>query len=494
MEASRTGPEARPQNATGVAVQTVNLPAAPPPAVPAAWLAVLLTIGLAVETLGRGPAAWAFDLTRHNIPVEQILDGGPPKDGIPALSAPATVPAERAAFLRPTDRVVGVRVGDAARAYPLAILNWHEAVNDTLGGTPILVTYCPLTDSAVVFDRVVEDRIEEFGVSGRLYLSNVLLYDRRSESLWSQLGSQAVTGERTGTELEARPTTVTTWGEWARTHPLTTVLSDATGYERDYRRDPYASYHRAPGPAFPIEGMDARLPAKARVLGLRLRRVSRAYPIAELARVGRVEDVVSGTPVVVAYDAGQGSATVTDARTGRFLPATSVYWFAWSGFHPDTAVWGNPQPPTPMRPPGVPVGTADGSAAIDIVRHRAYWTSLLELVHRVVGDAAEAPKLLVIRGELRNVSSRPLHHVELIYELLDDAGTVVASKRGFNFAGEALRPVEGDQMVVGPNVRILDATAPVMPGDVDVFRMIFISDEIPAFAAYRVRIISAPRQ
>ena len=433
------------------------------------------------------------DAAQH-IPLEQILDGGPQKDGIPALSAPAAVVAERATFLRPTDRVVGVRVGDAARAYPLAILNWHEAVNDTLGGTPILVTYCPLTDSAVVFDRVVENRIEEFGVSGRLYLSNVLLYDRRSESLWSQLGNQAVTGERTGTELEALPATVTTWETWVRVHPRTTVLSDATGYERDYRRDPYASYHRAPSAAFPV-GMDDRLQAKARVLGLRLRRASRAYPIAELARVGRVEDVVSGTPVVVAYDAGQGSATVTDALTGRPIPATAVYWFAWSAFHPDTAVWGNPQPPpTPMRPPGVPVGTADGSAAVDIVRHRAYWTSLLGLVHRVVGDAAEAPKLLVIRGELRNVSARPLHHVELVYELLDGAGAVVASERGFNLAGEALRPVEGDQMLVGPHVRILGATAPVMPGDVDAFRMIFISDEIPAFATYRVRVIGAPRQ
>ena len=147
-----------------------------------------------------------------------------------------------------------------------------------------------------------------------------------------------------------------------------------------------------------------------------------------------------------------------------------------------------------MRPPGAPIGTADGNAAIDIIRHRAYWTSLLGLVHRVVGDAAEAPKLLVIRGELRNLSSHPLHHVELVYELLDGAGAVMASERGFNFAGEALRPVEGDQMLVGPNVRILDATAPVMPGDVDAFRMIFISDEIPAFASYRVRIIGAQQQ
>jgi hypothetical protein len=441
------------------------------------------------------PAAWAFDLTRHNIPVELILDGGPPKDGIPALSTPAAVVAERAMFMRPTDRIVGVRIGKAARAYPIAILNWHEAVNDTLGGTPILVTYCPLTDSAVVFDRVVEGRLEEFGVSGRLYLSNVLLYDRRTQSLWSQLGGQAVAGEQTGTELRVLPATLTTWGDWARANPRTTVLSDATGYERDYRRDPYASYHRAPGLAFPVGSLDGRLPAKARVLGLRLRRNSRAYPITELARVGRLEDMVSGTPVVVAYDATQERATVTDARTGHPLPATSVYWFAWSAFHPDTTVWGNAQPPpTPARPPGAPGGTADGSIAVDIVGHRAYWTSLLGLVHRVVGDAAEAPKLLVIRGELRNVASRPLHHVELVYELLDDAGTVVASERGFNVAGESLRPVEGDQQLAGPNLHILDTTAPVMPGDVDAFRMIFISDEIPAFARYRVRVVSAPQE
>ena len=140
-------------------------------------------IALAVAFLlpdGSEGGGGGFDLSRHSIDPDQILSGGPPKDGIPAILAPEFVPASAADFLRETDRVVGLLIGNEAKAYPIKVLNWHEVVNDKLGKTPIAVTYCPLTGSAVVFERLVGDDTLSFGVSGRLYESNVLIYDHQS--------------------------------------------------------------------------------------------------------------------------------------------------------------------------------------------------------------------------------------------------------------------------------------------------------------------------
>lgn len=451
---------------------------------------LLLTV-FAVQPGG----ALGFNMTRHNVPVEEILSGGPRKDGIPALRAPRVVAAAAATFLHPADRVVGVTADGAARAYPLAILNWHEAVNDTLGATPIVVTYCPLTDSAVVFERVVDGRLNNFGISGLLYQSNVLLYDERTDSLWSQLAEHAVAGEMTGSELRPVASTVTTWADWQRAHPQTTALSTDTGHDRDYTRDPYASYRRRPEALFPVSRTDARLPAKERVLGLRLRGVSRAYPLAQLARAGRIEELVSGTAVTIDYDPAVDRAVVTASASGAQLPATTVYWFAWVAFHPDTTVWGTDLPAPASRPPAaaVPSGSVVGTGAVEIVTHRAYWTSLLGVIHRVVGDAAQAPTLLVIRGDLRNTSAHPLHHVVLVYELLDDAGTVVAAEHGYNLSAEALRQ-NADQPVLEGDVgmTVVDNTPLIMPGGTDPFRMILVSDEIPRFARYRLRVLAAP--
>jgi Protein of unknown function (DUF3179) len=441
-------------------------------------------------------SAFGFDMTRHNVPVEEILSGGPRKDGIPALRAPRVVAPVDASFLHPADRVVGVAADGAARAYPITILNWHEAVNDTVGAQPIVVTYCPLTDSAVVFERTVDGRLTNFGISGLLYQSNVLLYDARTDSLWSQLAEHAVAGEMTGSELRPVASTVTTWADWQRAHPQTTVLSSDTGHERDYTRDPYTSYRRQPVAAFPVGRTDARLPSKERVLGLRLRRVSRAYPLAQLAHAGQVRDLVSGTAVTIDYDPALDRAIAIDSASGRQIPATVLYWFAWAAFHPETSVWGADLPvPTPRTlAPADLAGSAAGNAAVEIVTHRAYWTSLLGLAHRVVGDAAQAPKLLVIRGDLRNASEHPLHHVVLLYELLDDSGTVVAAEHGYNLSGEALRQ-NADQPILEGDVgmTVVENTPLIMPGDTDAFRMILVSDEIPAFISYRVRVVAAPR-
>jgi hypothetical protein len=173
-------------------------------------------------------ACLGFDTTRHSVPLSQILSGGPPKDGIPAIMAPRLVAASAATFLRGGDAVIGVTEAGVAKAYPVRILNWHEVVNDQIAGVPIVVTYCPLTASAVVYDRAPRGAPLTFGVSGRLYQSNVLIYDYQTESLWSQLKEEALTGSFTGTALRAFPSVVTTWADWQSTHPQTLVLSPDT--------------------------------------------------------------------------------------------------------------------------------------------------------------------------------------------------------------------------------------------------------------------------
>lgn len=218
----------------------------------------------------------AFDLRNAIIPKNEIRSGGPPKDGIPALTNPAVIRARDAAYLNATDRVAGVAIGEEARAYPLKILNYHEVVNDRLGAVPIAVTYCPLCDSVVVFDRRDQPAggarggVLEFGVSGLLYNSNVLTYDRggRPESLWSQLAAQGVSGPGAKRDLKTLPVELTSWQDWHRRHPSTTVLSERTGHARNYQVNPYQAYFAGRNLMFPARPMSNRLPAKIPVLGV----------------------------------------------------------------------------------------------------------------------------------------------------------------------------------------------------------------------------------
>ena len=143
--------------------------------------------------LGRTPTT-GFDLKKHNVPLDQIVDGGPGKDGIPAILTPRFVPAGEATFLQDADRVLGLTLGAEAKAYPIKILNWHEIVNDTVSGTAVVVTYCPLCGTGIAFDATVQGSLYTFGVSGLLYQSDLLMYDHQTESLWSQISMHAVAG------------------------------------------------------------------------------------------------------------------------------------------------------------------------------------------------------------------------------------------------------------------------------------------------------------
>ncbi len=281
-----------------------------------------------------------FDVSTATISISDIHSGGPPKDGIPALTSPEMLPAARVGYLTPNDRVVGVSIGGKARAYPLRILNWHELINDRVGGVPVLVTYCPLCDSAVVFDRRVDGTAREFGVSGLLYNSNVLMYDRgsRSPSLWSQLAAKAVAGPYVGRSLKSVPAELVKWSQWKKTHPNSVVMSTNTGHRRPYDRNPYGAYFSQDTLMFPVSRSSSHKP-KDPVLGVwTARGDAKAYRLADLGNSSRViNDVIAGKPIQLQYDAGQRTLRVVKAHPD--LQWAYAFWFAWYAFRPDTDVW-----------------------------------------------------------------------------------------------------------------------------------------------------------
>lgn len=280
-----------------------------------------------------------FDLKKLTVPREEVRRGGPPKDGIPALTQPKFVAAAEASFLKGTDRVAGVSIDDDARAYPLAILNYHEIVNDVVAKTPVAVTYCPLCDSVALFDRRTPLGEREFGVSGLLYNSNVLMYDRKGkpESLWSQLRTRGVSGPAADQALKVLPVELTTWEDWRSRHPTTRVLSTTTGHNRDYSRDPYAGYFDSPQLMFPAQPSSDRLPLKTRVLGVWTDQVARAYPLSAFSRERTtLKDNLGGKQITLTYNADAHSLRVSQADEG----VNWVYslWFAWYAFRPETEV------------------------------------------------------------------------------------------------------------------------------------------------------------
>jgi hypothetical protein len=309
---------------------------AKPPRIALALL--LVAVGAAVM------AENAFDLRRSLVPADEIHAGGPSRDGIPALTDPKFVPAAKADFLSPEDRILGLHLGGEARAYPIGILNWHEIVNDRIGGRAVAVTYCPLCGTGVAFDALHDGRRLEFGVSGLLYNSDVLLYDRQTESLWSQIKKQAVTGPMKGQRLSALPMTDTTWRAWRKAHPRTLVLSTDTGHSRDYSRDPYAGYAQERGLYFPVSARSKRYHPKERVLGLEIDGTFKAYPFAELSKHGGgdMRDRVNGRNLLVSFDPINESATAYDDK-GYQLPAITGFWFAWYAFHPQTEIFTAPR-------------------------------------------------------------------------------------------------------------------------------------------------------
>lgn len=284
-----------------------------------------------------------FDLKNATIPKAEILGGGPPKDGIPAITRPKFVAGRKAKYLKKSDRVIGVVIDGKARAYPLRILNYHEAVNDRIGKIAFAVTYCPLCDSAVVFDRRGPDGVMEFGVSGLLYNSNVLLYDRQkkgTESLWSQVMARGVTGPAAKRSADVLPVELTTWADWLGRYSDSKVLSTDTGYRRNYSRSPYGGYFKSDRLMFPVSKSDKRLKNKVRVLGVWTDRAARAYPVTEFRKSAsphELDQVLDGHAFSLSYNPQAGSLRVVKADKG--LRVLYAFWFAWYAFHPETELY-----------------------------------------------------------------------------------------------------------------------------------------------------------
>lgn len=280
-----------------------------------------------------------FDLREALIPMNEIISGGPPRDGIPAIDHPKFTVAAEADYLKAFDRVLGIVRNGIAKAYPIRILNWHEIVNDKFGDEPVVITYCPLCGSGVAYLAIVGGEPRTFGVSGLLYNNDVLLYDRETESLWSQILSRAVSGHSKRSELQMIPLLYTTWADWKKRHPESVVLSTNTGFSRDYGRDPYGGYEESERIMFPLAHRDNRYNAKEVVLGVEVNDKYIAFPFSELEKAASpVKRKFNGTELIVNFDAFHESASVTNTA-GEVIPGIILYWFAWVAFHPDTEVF-----------------------------------------------------------------------------------------------------------------------------------------------------------
>jgi len=339
----------------------------------------------------------ALDDRRHPdfpdplIDPDEIVSGGPPPDGIPPIDEPNFQPASDVDWLDDDEPVLSLTVGAETRAYPLQVMTWHEIVNDTVGDVPVAVTYCPLCNSGVAFERRAAGRLLDFGTSGQLYADNLVMYDRQTESLWPQLTGQASVGFLTGTQLKAIPMGTVGWADFRTAHPDAPVLTRDTGHDRPYGQNPYVGYDDPDGELlFDLPGPeDPRLPVKERVVGIQGAGDSLAVRRSWIAEERVVTIMVGETDLVIWHRAGQvsvlddeeiagsrevGTIGVFEPRAGTRLltfapvaegfrddetgstwnvlgravsgplkgeqlrpqPHLDTFWFAWVAFQPDT--------------------------------------------------------------------------------------------------------------------------------------------------------------
>ena len=318
------------------------------------------------------------DGVKHIVSLDKIRSGGPPKDGIPSIDNPKFVNANEAEFLSDNDVVIGLEINGEIKAYPLSILVWHEIVNDNVGDIPVAVTYCPLCFTNQVFERTINGTEVEFGTSGKLYNSNLVMYDRLTESYWSQALGTAIVGELAGFELNKIPFDVITWKDWKTLHPDSLVLTTDTGYLRPYGVDPYGSYYNDPRILFPVENKDDRLPPKTIIIGFHQGNIYKAYNQKDVESSYLINDKIFDKSILlISQFSGNTRAfdrtindqvlefvyvdnkiidTQTDSEwnndglsiSGEYegkqlerIPIEPGFWFAWVAFHPDTDLFGD---------------------------------------------------------------------------------------------------------------------------------------------------------
>ncbi len=293
------------------------------------------------------------DFCRHLVPLSQFQAGGPGKDGIPAIDRPHFAPASTIRWLAGREPVIELSVGRETRAYPLEILIWHEIVNDHVGGVPVAVTFCPLCDTAIAFDRRVGGRTLSFGTTGNLRNSDLVMYDRQTESWWQQFGGDAHVGRYAGTRLRQLPARIVAWREFAHHDPHGLVLTRGTGYSRPYGQNPYTGYDDASSPPFfpAAHATDRRLPPKERVVFLERGHDAAVVPFSVLQRRPVVRLTVGGHRLVVRWRGDVASALDSSSiARGRRVGAASVtergrpvvfdepFWFAVAAFRPHVRV------------------------------------------------------------------------------------------------------------------------------------------------------------
>ena len=342
-------------------------------------------------------SGWATDFSRHEVHLNEFLSGGPGKDGIPAIDEPKFQSISKVDWLEDREPVIAFGIGDEWRAYPIQILMWHEIVNDTVAGTPVAVTFCPLCHTAIVFDRTVDGLVLDFGVSGNLRHSDLVMFDRLTESWWQQATGRGIVGTYTGTHLEFLASQLISWAQFRELHPDGVVLSRDTGHVRNYGSNPYAGYDEADTDPFLLDDrtlIDGRLNPKVRIVGVVVDGDEVAYPLPQLAEVGVANDTVGEEPIVVLWVPGTvsglgaptvaggeevgtavvfsrqavdgsvlefetaGDAGMRDTATGSTwtldgsavdgplagerldpIPNDQPFWFAWAIFRPDTTIW-----------------------------------------------------------------------------------------------------------------------------------------------------------
>jgi hypothetical protein len=322
---------------------------------------------------------------QHIVPLDQIVSGGPPPDGIPSIDNPKFVTVQEAGnFLSDSDLVLGININCDIRVYPLLILVWHEIVNDKVGGVPVAITYCPLCFTNQVFNSTIDsNQILQFGTSGKLYNSNLVMYDRTSKSLWSQALGEGIVGKYAGQKLQRIPFDIAYWKDWKQLYPNSKILSKDTDFSRPYGADPYGDYYTSDQLYFPVSNHDNRLGLKEKVVGLDNGGGTggqyKAYKLQRIETQKVINDEINGKPVtlfslhpamvraydrmivggkVLEFEYNNSNNKITDKQTGTEwnfdgeavngtlkgkhltrLPFDEGFWFEWVAFHPQTALY-----------------------------------------------------------------------------------------------------------------------------------------------------------
>jgi len=307
------------------------------------WLRLLVL--LAIPAVGAGQRAFDHDIlretfgfddsTRKTVSLGDLKQGCPTRDCIPSIDNPKFVPASDADHVADDAVVIAISYAGEHRAYPARILDHHEIVNDTIAGEPIAITWCPLCGSAVGIRREINGETTEFGVSGVLFNSDLVFYDRATNTLWDQIEAKGIVGPLTGEELELVPVTMTRWSRWRGAHPDTLVLSTDTGFVEDYSVDRYERYRGSAALMFPVSQQDRRIQPKSVVFGFDLDQGFVAYTESLLQKHGTFRHTLEGVDrLVTLHD--DGAVTLQEAGSEAIFEPIRLYWFAWYTFHPQT--------------------------------------------------------------------------------------------------------------------------------------------------------------